>query len=103
MCWRSVSLFSVEDNEVSLNIVQTLLQLPILEEAETRQNHISNPATAAANSEKTKKRVGRNINCCSYFSCSLSVSRNKLEENILYPGPYWVTEKQCTASHILYI
>lgn len=44
-------LLSVEDNEVSLDIIQSLLQLTILEERQT-QNNISNSMITAGNSEK---------------------------------------------------
>lgn len=44
-------LFSVEDNKVSLDIIQSLLQLTVLEERQT-QNNISNSVITAGNSEK---------------------------------------------------
>ena len=54
--WQVVSLlFSVEDNEVSLDIIQSLLQLTILEERQTQKNITDSTTTAGKSRRATTK------------------------------------------------
>lgn len=53
-------LFSVEDNEVPLDIIQPLLQLSVLEERQA-QNNISISMISAGSSEKAKTKMIRSL------------------------------------------